>query len=168
MKKKFKIMVISAVLLCIVFFILIYTRPLTIEQRYPVLDLSQCTQISGDYRDGSIADRTQFTIHPEDPHFDEMIELFQSTAFHTRLRNIFPPKSKTHRYHTGVFQWTVQFRFEDVSFPNGDTASGHLLYIDNFFGDLELRCDGKEVLCSVKNQEQWLDDVMVILEQYAN
>lgn len=43
MKKRRGAALFAAVLLGAAAFAFIYTRPLTIEQRYPVLDLSHCT-----------------------------------------------------------------------------------------------------------------------------
>lgn len=168
MKKRVKTTFFVIVLFCIVAFVLVYTRPLTIEQRYPVLDISQCTQIRGYYYDGTDIEDTPFTIYPDDPHFDEMIELFRSAAFKTKLRNIFPRGTKTHLYSDGDYEWEVMFRFEDVLFPSGDMGSGDMLHIRNFFGDIDLSFDGEQVNCSVKNQEQWLKDVMSIIVQYSD
>ena len=168
MKKRVITIILILVLLCIVAFVLVYTRPLTIEQRYPVLDISQCTQIRGYYYDGTDTENTPFTIYPDDPHFDEIVELFQSAAFETKLRNIFPQGTKTHPYSKGDFKWEVMFGFEDVLFPSGDMGSGDMLHIRNFFGDIDLSFGGEQVNCSVKNQEQWLKDVMNVITQYPD
>ena len=47
-----------------------------------------------------------------------------------------------------------------------------MLHIRNFFGDLTLHFDGESTRCSVKEQEQWLRDVMdritnTVIEQEA-
>ena len=60
------------------------------------------------------------------------------------------------------------FRFEDVLFPSGDMGSGDMLHIENFYGDIDLSFDGEQMNCSVKNQEQWLKDVMSIIVQYSD
>lgn len=163
MKKRIGAAFAAVILLCAAVFIFVYTRPLTIEQRYPVLDLSQCTLIQGSFQDGT--GETQFTIAPGDPHFDEVIGRFRSAAFQTRLRNILPQGAKTHPYRDGDFKWSVTFRFEDVLFPGGDTGSGDMLRVNNFFGDIDLFFDGEQVNCSVKDQEQWLKDSMSIFAQ---
>ncbi len=168
MKKRVKTTLFATALFCLFAFVLVYTRPLTIEQRYPVLDISQCTQIRGYYYDGTGVEFIHFTIYPDDTHFDEIIELFQSTAFRTKLRNLFPRGTKTHRYNEGDFQWEIMFRFEDVLFPSGDMGSGDMLHIENFYGDIDLSFDGEQMNCSVKNQEQWLKDVMSIIVQYSD
>ena len=169
MKKRVKAIIVVAVLLCAALCALVYTRPLTIEQRYPVLDLSQCTQIRGDYYDGTGTRLTQFVIEPEDPHFDGMLELLQSAGFRTRLENLipFPRGAQTHLAREGDFQWSVMLRFEGVQFPGGDVGSGDMLHIRNFYGKIDLSFDGEQVSCTVKDQEQWLTDVMDIITQYA-
>ena len=168
MKKRFFTAFIALVLLCIAAAALIYIRPLTIEERYPVLDLSSCTLISGYFRDGADAENTRFTISMDDPDFEEMIELFRSAQFKTKLQNILPGGTKTHRYQDGDFEWEVVFRFEDVLFPTGDVGSGDMLHVSNFFGDINLFFDGEQVECSVKNQSQWLKDVMAVVTQYPD
>ena len=166
MKRSVKV-ILSFLVLCVVIVTLIYTRPLTIEERYPVLELSQCELISGRFRrDGTDVEDTSFTISPEDPHFDELIDLFQSAEFKTKLRNILPHGTKVHPYQDGDYKWEVTFRFEDVAFPNGDIGSGDMLHIDNFYGEIELFFDGQQTECSLKNQDEWLDDIMSIITQY--
>lgn len=165
--KVVKAAILAGVLLCIAAMVF-YTRPLTLEQRYPVLDMSQCTQIRGYYYDGTGTKDTPFTISPGDPHFDEVIERFRSAAFRTNLRNLFPQGTKTHRYDEGDFRWEVIFQFERVLFPNGDTGSGDMLHISNFFGDINVFFDGEEVNCSVRNQEQWAEDIMRIITRYSD
>ena len=165
MKKK---RMIAVLLLCIVVAILIYTRPLTIEERYPVLDLSQCTLISGYFDNGTGVEDTRFTISPEDPHFDELMERFRSTEFRTSLRTIFFRGVKIHPYQDGDYKWEVMLRFEDVLFPSGDIGSGDMLHISNFYGDIDLSFDGQQVECSVKNQDEWLNNVMSIITRYPD
>ena len=168
MRKKVKWIILAVMLVGITAFVCIYTRPLEIEQRYPVLDLSQCTQIRGYYyiyTGANVVDDTLFIISPDDIHFDDMLELFQSASFRNKLRNILPEGTKTHVLQDGDFRWEVMFHFENVRFPNGDTGSGGILHIRNFFGDVELFFDGEQTKCSVKNQEKWLQDVLDIIVQ---
>jgi len=164
-KKRFKLLLLAAILLGVVLFALIYTRPLTIEARYPVLDLSQCVQIRGYYNDGTSVEDIPFIVDPEDPHFAEAVELFRSPTFKTKLRNLFPSGTKTHRYSEGDFKWSVVFRFEDVLFSTGDTGSGDLLRIENFFGDLELYFDGQTTQCAATDQTEWLRAVMDLIRR---
>lgn len=165
MRKKVTAAIVAAVFLCLAAFAVVYTRPLKIEQRYPEIDLSQCTRISGYYRiDGNSDEFTQFVFYPEDARFNEMVELFRSPAFKTRLNNLFPQGTKVHANHEGDFQWTVSFRFESV-LSGKSVISGEVLRADDFYGDLELSFDGKQVKCSVTNQDQWLESVMSAIVQ---
>ena len=168
MKKRMQAIFVAVAIFCMFVSVLAYTRPLTIEQRYPVLDLSQCTLIRGYFNDGTSVEVQNFTIAPDDPHFDEMIKLFQSAVFKTKLRNILPQGTRTHLCADGDFKWFVRFQFENVLFPSGDIGNGDMLHINNFFGDVDLFFDGEQVNCSVKNQEQWLKDVISILVQYPD
>lgn len=166
MKKGLKIIIAVALLICMAA-ALIYTRPLTLAQRYPILDLSQCTQIRGYFFDGRDIEQTPFVIYHDDPHFGEMIRLFQTVGFKTRIRNLFPQGTKTHLYQEGDFKWEVMFRFENVLFSNGDMGSGDMLQIKNFFGDLAISFDGEQVQCTINSQETWARKVMEIILQYA-
>ena len=74
MKKRMQAIFVAVAIFCMFVSVLAYTRPLTIEQRYPVLDLSQCTLIRGYFNDGTSVEVQNFTIAPDDPHFDEMIK----------------------------------------------------------------------------------------------
>lgn len=121
--------------------------------------------------DGAGVENKRFLISPDDSHFDKLIDLFQSTKFRTRLWNILPRGTKFHSYQDGDYKGEVMFRFENVLFQSGDMGSGdmlHIRHIRNFFGDINLSCDGKQVECSVKKQDEWLDDVMSIITQYPD
>ncbi len=169
MSRRKKTVLAAAALLALAAAAFIYTRPLTIEQRYPFLDLSQCTQIRGYYYDGEGVAPVSFTIRPDDAHFEELLSMFRSAALKTRLRNILPSSGvKTHRSEEGDFQWEVMLRLEDVLFPSGDTGGGDMLHLVNFYGDLSLRFDGETVECAVSNQEQWLKEVLEIIRQYPD
>lgn len=103
MKKKTKCLAAAAILAGGLLAAAIYTRPRTIAQRYPFLDLDQCIQIHGYYSEGIQAEDTRFLITPEDPHFKEALRLFGSPAFRTKLGNLLPRGTKTHRYSEGDF-----------------------------------------------------------------
>ena len=169
--KKILVIVLAALALCVVAAILIYTRSFTIEQRYPALDMSECTKITGYYEDGEEREDKQFALQPEDPHFAELLEMFSAADFKTRLSNLLPQSdTKTHAYEEGDTNvyWRVLFSFEDTVLPDGSTASGYLLQVDNFFGDLELMAlDDSWIRCSVSAQDQWAQEIFAIIRQYT-
>ena len=170
MKKKLKFAVLSALSLIFIAFGLFYTRPLTIEQRYPFLDFSKCVQIRGylhSYSDssGEIEDQ-QFIITPDRPHFEQLIKSFSSAEFKTQLFNLLPDGTKFHRYKDGDFKWNVTLRFDDTAFPNGEINSGDFLRIENFFGDIRLHLGGESIKCTVPGKQQWIKAVMDIISLY--
>ena len=166
MKRRWRKILSGALALCGVAFVLIYTRPLTIEQRYPFLDLSECTQIRGYYDRGKGTAPIPFLLQTGDPDFQELLELFHRPAFRTKVSNLLPSGTKVHRYEEGDFRWSVMFRFEEVLFPDGSAGSGDMLHVDNFFGKVTLSFDGENISCTVENQEQWLREVMDIITRY--
>lgn len=161
MKRKIKRLIWAAVLLAALLVGLFYTRPATIEQRYPMLDLSRCTEIRGYYRgDSPDPEEIPFAAEAGTPEFEALLALFQEQTFRTRLGNLIPTGTRTHRIEAGDFKWEVLFRFEDVHFPSGDVGRGDLLQVHNFFGELDLFFDGETVKCRVPDQDAWLRAVM--------
>ena len=91
--------------------------------------------------------------------------MIRSAKLKTKLTNIFPHGTKTHRISDGDFKWEFMLCLEDVSFPNGDTGSGYMLCFSNFFGDVSFPFGSEETLCSVSSREQWLGEIMDIISQ---
>lgn len=149
MKKRVKAAVLAAIVLCAAF-ALIYTRPRTLAQRYPLVDLADCTSIEGDYSVWQ-GDQAHFAIEPGDPDFDAMLELLRSAAFRTRLANLFPAGTKYHHNAEGDFRWTVTLRCGDVTLADGSVLRDAPIMIDNFYGDTELCFDGRTTRCTAKD-----------------
>ena len=164
-RRKKKWAIFGAALLLFAVFALIYTRPQTLEQRYPFLNLTQqCTQISGyydTYEGSSESDRKEFSIGPDDARFEKLLWLFREAKIRTKLTNLIPMYGM--QYHTmreGDFQWTVWLQLENVVFPNGDTGTGNMLQFYNFFGDVEVAFDMENRRCTIENQDVWLKAVL--------
>lgn len=164
-RKNVKWIVGAIIVICIVVASLIYTRPQTIEQRYSLLDISNCTGIKGYYFVAPGVEDTEFQISSDDSRFAELIQLLQSVQIKKKLSNILPQGTKTHRLYDGDFKWELMLHFDDVSHPSGSHGSGHMFHIRNFFGDVGISFDGEEIWYSVSNQEQWLRDVLDIILQ---
>ena len=169
-RKKVKRVICGAALLLLAAFAFFYTRPQTIEHRYPFLDLTQqCTQIWGyydAYEGSSESDRKEFSIGPDDARFEELLRLFREAKIRTKLTNLIPMYGM--RYHTkreGDFQWTVWLQLENVVFPNGDTGMGDMLQFYNFFGDVDVAFDMENRRCTVNNQDAWLKAVLDCIMQ---
>lgn len=162
-KKNIKLIVCAIVVICIVVTCLIYTRSQTIEQRYPILNIVDCTEMRGYYFVAPGVEDIQYQISSDDSRFSELIQLIQSAEFRKKLSNLLPQERKTHRLSDGDFKWELMLNFDDVSYPSGDHGSGYMLHIRNFFGEVSISFDGEEVWYSVSNQEQWLRDIMEIV-----
>lgn len=169
-RRKKKWAIFGAALLLFTAFALIYTRPQTIEQRYPFLDLTQqCTQIWGyydTYEGSGESDQKEFSVGPDDVRFEELLRLVREAKIRTKLTNLIPMYGM--QYHTkreGDFQWTVWLQLENVVFPNGDTGTGDMLRFDNFFGNVEVVFDTENRRCTIKNQDVWLKAVLDCIMQ---
>ncbi len=167
MKKKTALLAAAVLLLCVLVLALAYTRPRSIEERCPALDLSECVGIHGYYRAGVGDALHSFSIHPGEEDFEEMITLFREASFRTRLRNLLPSGTKI---HTGEgFQWDISFEFEGVPFmKDGSMLCGDVLTVNNFFGDLELRFIDGTTRCSVSGGDAWLKQVLEIAERHTD
>lgn len=93
-KKNIKLIVSAIIVICIVVTCLIYTRPQTIEQRYPLLSISDCTGMKGYYFVAPGVEDTAFQISSDDSRFSELIQQLQSVQIKKKLSNILPQGTK--------------------------------------------------------------------------
>ena len=174
MKKRIRAILAAGILLGIFLFVLVYTRPLTIEQRYPALNLSQCTQMRGNFGTftaGAGFEQEQFILYPDDPDFSKLVDLLRSARFKTKLDNLLPEGTTTHPITEGDVKWMVTFQFEDlIPFPDGSMGKDDLLTINSFCGDryegIGLSFDGETVRCSLSDQGRWSQSVMDLITQH--
>ena len=165
MKKKLWLIISVIIVICIIVFWLFYTRARTVEQRYPYLDLAQCTKIEGNYSKGMITEITPYTIDPGEARFEELIEVIRSAEFKTRLSNLLPKGTKIHKASEDGFNWDVEYYFDNVMLPDGSVSSGGILSIQYFYGDLTLTVNGEIINCSVVNEAEWALRIMDIIQQ---
>ena len=74
--------------------------------------------------------------------------------------------TRLHTYSEGDIEWLLILCFDDAEYPDGSTASGTLMQIRNFFGDLTCYVDGEGIRCSVSEQERWARLIYDIIRQY--
>lgn len=170
MKKHSKWIVLIALCAAVVF-ALIYTRPQTLEQRYPMLDFAECTEIYGHYYQyGKTNELVHIAVKSEDRHFAELVSLLTAPAYKTSLSNLLPRGGVSYTpVSDGDFYWTVYFYFDNVVFPDGNTGRGMILSVDNRLGELRLdfvEQDGGYIKCTVDGQEALLQRVMDIIALY--
>ena len=157
-KTKKAILMISVTVLLLAAY-LIYSRPMTIQQRYPMLDLEQCTDLRGYYEIGGQG-RIEFTVDKNSEDFETLCTLLYEQAYRRSLKDLLPRGTRTHATQPGDFEWEVFFQFEDVAFPDGSHTSGRILRVDYWYGELDIHFYGDIVSCSTKQQEAWAKQVL--------
>ena len=157
--KKFVVKMI--LILLFVSVCLIYTRPLNIQQRYPMLTLDKCTGISGYYYNGNGVDSEEFFCEKNSQAFEELSSLLYEQEYRRSLRDLFPRNgARTHQPKPGEFQWEVSFHFEDMVLPDGSVCSGEMLRIQSWYGELDIHFDGDTFSCYTDKQKPWTKKVL--------
>ena len=155
-----KVVMAMAVIVLFAAVSLFYSRPMTPEQRYPMLSLHKCTELRVCYRTDGQAELTEFTIDKNCQEFQVLCDLLYEQSYCRSLRDLFPRGTRVHPTEPGDFEWEVLFCFEGIVFPNGSIGSGGLLRIQNWYGDLDLYFDGEVLSCYTKEQEAWAKEVL--------
>ena len=159
LKTKKAVVMISAILLLIAGY-LFYSRPLTIQQRYPVLNLDKCTELRGYYKTDGHTEFTEFTIGKNSEELEILCSLLYEQGYSRSLRDLLPRGTRIHPTEPGDFQWEVYFIFEDVVLPDGNIGSGGILCIQYWYGDLDIHFDGEILSCYTNEQEAWAKEVL--------
>lgn len=163
-KSTIAIVVICIILLLIAAYLL-YSRPMTIQERYPMLTLDKCSGITGSYFDGTGVAFEEFTIDKNSEEFEMLCSLLYEQDYRRSLRDLLPSGT---RYHATTqpdeFQWDVFFHFEDVEFPDGSISSGPILRVQIWYGELDIHFDGEFLSCRTKEQETWAKEVLNIIK----
>ena len=157
------VVVVIAVLFLFVAAYLFYSRPMTIQQRYPMLTIDKCVGISGYYKDGTEIDLKEFTIDKNSEEFETLFDLLYGQGYHRSLRDLLPRDTRTHQTEPGDYQWEVLFHFEDVVLPDGNIGSGTILRIQSWYGELGIHFDGETLSCYKNEQEEWAKEVLNII-----
>lgn len=107
-KKRISLGITAAILLLALAFYAWYTKPVTLSELYPMLELDKCTQIQGYYEIGTQAEPSEFTIAKNSGEFETLYNLFYEQRYCRSLRDLFP------RGTTEQVAWIVS------NFPNLD------------------------------------------------
>ncbi|MDE6935506.1 MAG: hypothetical protein K2P26_07845 [Oscillospiraceae bacterium] len=148
-----------------------YSRPLTIEDLCPGLDLEKCTGVYAGYSayENEISELyNRISLTPENG-LTPLLELFQGRHFRRSPFWWIPRGTRTHPIREGDFRWDIDLAFENAPVTDISTATGYLLHFNNFYGDLDMEFMGDTRPVSTADQEQWLEDVLAyILEADPN
>ena len=148
---------LAAVLLGAISF---YTRPMTLSQLCPAMDVTESEAVSGYYSAAPGAEDEYFEITEEDARFGQILALFENRKFRRSPVSLLPQGAKVHSPQEGDFQWEILFHISDAKLPDGSTVSGTPLRIHNFYGTLEVCFNGEVWQCTTADKDQWLKDVM--------
>lgn len=168
MKKK------SLVLLLLVLAVLLsgggamwYTRPMTLRQLCPEVDLSQCSSITVYYEVvPSAVGNERLVLERDDPAFDTLLKELQGRTFSRSLTSLLPRGTQTVRTMDGDFQWELLLEFDTtIVTPDGNGHQGMLLRLRNFFGRLSLdhMLADRSWNVTTSDQEAWVSQVMDII-----
>jgi len=159
-----KVVIVVAIIILFIAVYLFYSRPMSIQQRYPMLTLEKCTELRGYYKLDGQAELTEFSIDKNGEEFEMLCDLLYEQEYHRSLRDLLPRGTRTHPTEPGTFQWEVYFHFDDVVFPNGSIGSGGMLSIQSWYGELDIHFDGEILSCYTNEQETWAEGVLTIIQ----
>ena len=140
--KKTVLIIVAVLVIALLVCALIYTRPMTLAQLCPGVDVSQSEAVRGYYFTAPGVEDTYYEIDKDDERFSRIIEAFATRKFRRSLTGLLSNGTKTHLYQDGDFKWELMFVMEDVEFPDGNIHSGPLSSVSYFFGALELHYNG--------------------------
>lgn len=142
---------------------LLFSKPMTLSQLYPMIEIEECSEIRGYYGIGSQIDSTEFYFDKNSEEFWKLLMLFDRQEYRRSLKDILPKGTKTHRIDgTDDIWWDVSLRFDDYSMPDGSISSGFLRF-HNWYSELEIHFDGESYACFTK-EPGLFDAVFALLE----
>ena len=154
----------AAILIGAAVFSLWYTRPQTITELCPGIDLGQLNRIHGYYyfynNSNKAGDDVPFELMKEDEPFAAILDSLENREFRRSLRSFLPENSRSHRLEDGDCKWDIILTFDRLNFPDGSTGSGDVLHIGNFFGQLTIYFNGESWRCSTDDQADWIESII--------
>ena len=144
----------------------IYKRPVTLTQLYPELGLDSCKNITAYYSADKTGEDNRVAFPSGSEEFDLLMEQIKHQEFRKSFQNFLPSGTQKHRWTEGDFKWVITLEFDGpVPMKDGSTASGTLIRLTNFFGDLTIynMIDEQSIRCHAKNQQQWAEEILHIL-----
>lgn len=138
----------------------IYSRPMPIQQRYPMLSLDKCTELRGYYEIDGQTELTEFTIDKNSEDFEILCSLLYEQGYRRSLRDLLPRGTRIHPTESGDFEWEVCFYFDAAELPDGNSGSGGILRIQCWYGELDIHFNDEIFSCYINEQETWAKEVL--------
>ena len=164
--RKRKFLVLALFLFTFIVVGAIYKRPVTLAQLCSEIELNLCKNITAYYSLGKTAVGEKVDFSSENEEFNLLIELIQQQKFRKSFKNFFPSGTKIHPLNNGDFKWEIMLKFNDpIPMKDGSTASGVLIHLNNFYGDLTIdnMVSRQSIRCNTKNQQQWAREILRII-----
>lgn len=158
-KSKRPVIVIAVIILFVAAYLL-YSRPMAIQQRYPMLTLDSCTELRGYYKINEQTEFTEFTIDKNSEAYEILCSLLYEQDYRRSIRDLFSRGTRIHPTEPGDFEWEVYFHFEDAVLSDGNIGSGGILRIQYWYGELDIHFDGDVLSCYTNEQETWANEVL--------
>lgn len=161
-----RLLLVLAVLLAGAAALLWYTRPMTLRQLCPEVDLARCSSITVYYEVVPSAEQERIVLEPSSPTFQAILKELQDRTFSRSLTSLLPRGTRTVRTTDGDFQWELLLEFDSaIVTPDGNEHQGMLLRLENFFGRLSLdhMLADRTWDVTTKDQEVWVSQVMDII-----
>lgn len=141
-----------------------YTRPMTLQQLCPELDLTQCSAITVYYEVVPSAEgKEKLVLERGNPAFDTLWKELQDRTFSRSLTSLLPRGTRSVQTKDGDVQWELLLEFDTrVVTPDGNGHQGMLIRLSNFFGSLSLdhMLARRTWDVTTKDQEAWVSQVM--------
>ena len=161
-KSRFLLLLVLAVLLC-GGAALWYSRPMTLQQLCPEVDLTQCSSITVYYEVVPSVEQKRIVLEQNSPAFQAILKELQDRTFSRSLTSLLPRGTQTVRTEDGDFQWELLLEFDTtIVTPDGNGHQGMLLRLSNFFGRLSLdhMLSDRSWNVTTQDQEKWVSQVM--------
>ena len=164
--KKRTILILTLLLVISLLVGALYKRTVTLHQLYPELTFDSCKNITAYYSVDKTGEDNRVEFLSDSKEFDLLMEQVMHQEFRKSFQNFLPTGTESHRWTEGDFKWELILEFDGpISMKDGSTASGTLIHITNFFGDLTIYSlsNEKSVRCYAKNQQQWAEEILLII-----
>lgn len=170
-KKTVKWAVFLALLLALILFCKWYTRPQPLEAFFPYPE--EVTELQTHYRmnessTGYETERCDLTLIPEEPKYQQLMELLQNARYSCSLRNLALNDSPKGDINEPF--WQIDFITNPLPLPNGDTVGGTTFRVENQNGHLRLvrLLDGLVWYVNMDDAQAFRDAVAEILRPADN
>ncbi len=139
---------------------------MTIFELSKGIEFTQYQSVKGEVNIVPADENLLFEINTQE-ELSAIFELFDNKTFRKSFKNLTPQGTKTYTPSDGDFSWRIVFQSsEEIVMGDGNSITGDILTVSNFYGELEIHFDGELYICATGNQEEWLKSVVDLLSDF--